>query len=340
MKIYINGSSSISPWQVFNPPENTRIPFMKSDDRLACIEPDYEKILEPSQIRRLSRILKMGMAVSKEALKNANDPLIDAIVAGTGYGYLEDTARFLLKMTNPDDRGMNPTSFIQATSNTISSLVALNIKCNGYNSTFVHSGTSFECAMDDAILLLNSGEAKNILVGGADELTDEVYFFLKRLITARMRTRRKELFQQPEPSYRFGEGCSFFVLSDVSASINPVEINYFKLLYKPDKEDIIKCFIDATGSEKIDLFLLGKNFEKKNDESYAWIDSLLENKNVFNYKSLCGDYPTASSFGLWLATSILSGTRIPEISKVETNSILIYNCFEKNYHSFFTLKKG
>jgi 3-oxoacyl-[acyl-carrier-protein] synthase II len=340
MKIYINGSSSISAWQSLNPPVSFHEPFMRSEDRLSCIEPDYEKILEPSQIRRLSRILKMGMAVSREAIKNANNPEIDAIIAGTGYGYLEDTARFLFKMTNPEDRGMNPTSFIQATSNTISSLIALNLKCNGYNSTFVHSGTSFESAVDDAILLLNEGEAKNILVGGADELTDEVYFFLKRLLTARMRTRRKELFQQPEADFRFGEGCSFFVLSDQPAHDNPVEISHFKLLYKPGKGEVSRYFSEITANQKIDLFLLGKNSEKSNDESYAWVTPLIAGQKCYNYKSLCGDYPTAPSFGLWLATSALSGTGISGISSEGTNSVLIYNCFEKNYHSFFLLKKG
>jgi 3-oxoacyl-[acyl-carrier-protein] synthase II len=340
MKIYINGSASISPWQVISPPVNISEPLRKSEDRFICNEPDYEKILDPSQIRRLSRILKMGMAVSKEALKIAGDPQLDAIVAGTAYGYLEDTLRFLLKMTNPEDRGMNPTSFIQATSNTISSLVALYFKCNGYNSTFVHSGVSFESALDDAILLLNAGQAKNVLVGGADELTDEVYFFLKRLQNARIRSRSKQLHQKPEASYRFGEGCSFFVLSDKPSLKNPVELSEFRLLYKPAKEEVFNYFTEITSAYKPDLFLFGKNFEKKNDESYSWLQPLTLNQNCFNYKSLCGDYPTASSFGLWLGTAIISGTKIPEISAEEVKSILIYNCFEKDYHSFFLLKKG
>jgi hypothetical protein len=112
------------------------------------------------------------------------------------------------------------------------------------------------------------------------------------------------------------------------------------MFYKPDTGEVARYFTEITGNCEIDLFLLGKNFEKRNDESYDWISSLIAGQKCFNYKSLCGDYPTASSFGLWLATSVFTGTKIPGIPTENTNNILIYNCFEKNYHSFFLLKKG
>jgi 3-oxoacyl-[acyl-carrier-protein] synthase II len=340
MKIYINGSSSISAYPVFEPSMVMAEPVNHTGDRLFCIEPDYDKILEPSQIRRLSRILKMGMTTSAAAIKQANNPNIDAIITGTGFGCLEDTIKFLLKMVDPDDRGMNPTSFIQSTYNTVSSLIALNLKNNGYNNTFVHSGFSFESALDDAILLLKTREAKNVLLGGIDELTTEVYELLKRIQVARTRITKKDISLHPSKTYRFGEGSSFFVLSDKPNSSNRVEITDISILYKPEKDQIISNFENYIRNNKIELFLLGKNDEEMNDESYNWIPSLVSNKKCFNYKSLCGDYPTASSFGLWLATSVLSGSgnRMIPIGKID--NILLYNCFERQYHAFICLKRG
>jgi 3-oxoacyl-[acyl-carrier-protein] synthase II len=340
MKIYINGSSSISAWQVFEPSMVLTEPVIHSGDRLICIEPDYDKILEPSQIRRLSRILKMGMATSMSAIKQADNPQIDGIISGTGFGYLEDTARFLFKMIDPDDRSMNPTAFIQSTYNTISSLIALNLKNNAYNNTFVHSGFSFESALDDAILLLNSGEAKNVLVGGIDELTIEVYNLLKRLQNARIKTKKKDLSLKPAKTFLFGEGSSFFVLSDKPRSAGSVEITNFSLLYKPQKDQVISNFENFIRKDSNELFLLGKNDERMNDESYNWISSRINNKKSFNYKTLCGDYPTALSFGLWLATSILSGSGNPMIPIGKIDNILLYNCFERHYHAFICLKRS
>jgi 3-oxoacyl-[acyl-carrier-protein] synthase II len=339
MKIFITGSSSISPYRLPGSSTDPTEPEAVLGDRLYCIEPDYDKILEPSQIRRLSRILKMGMATSAAAVDLANNPQIDAIITGTGYGCLEDTARFLLKMVDPDDRGMNPTSFIQSTYNTVSSLIALSLKNNGYNNTFVHSGFSFESALDDAIMQIRTGEASNVLVGGIDELTNEVYDLLKRLQIARTRTIKKELSLRPALTYRYGEGSNFFVLSDKPLSMSPVEITNFKILYKPEREQLISDFERYTRGGKTELFLFGRNDEEINDKSYNWIASLAGNKKFFNYKSLCGDYPTASSFGLWLANSVLSGSGNLDIPVGKIDNILLYNCFEKHYHAFISLRR-
>jgi 3-oxoacyl-[acyl-carrier-protein] synthase II len=339
MKIYINGSSSISACEVFSSPIVMKEPDIHSGDRLSCIEPDYDKILESNQIRRLSRILKMGMATSSEAIKKANNPLIDAIITGTGYGFLEDTARFLFKMTDPADRGMNPTSFIQSTFNTISSLIALNLKNNGYNNTFTHSGFSFESALDDAIMLLNAGEAKNVLVGGLDELTNEVYDLLKLLQAARIRSTRKDMPLQPSGSNLFGEGSSFFVLSDKPDTPCPVEITSFNILYNPDKDQIRLGYENCRQNNHPDLFLLGTTSSNRDDESYKWILSRIEKEKCINYKRFCGDYPTAFSFGLWFATSVLTGSGSPLVPVGKIDNIMLYNCFERKYHAFLSLRR-
>jgi 3-oxoacyl-[acyl-carrier-protein] synthase II len=338
MKLYINGSSTISPYQatgLLSVTENST----RQDDRLFCIEPDYDKIFDPSQIRRWSRILKMGLATTVETMRQAKNPRIDAIITGTGYGYTEDTVKFLLKMTDPEDRGMNPTSFIQSTYNTISSLIALNLKNEGYNNTFVHSEFSFESALDDAIMLLKSGEAINVLVGGIDELTNTVYELLKRLRKTQIRSKKQNSTGLPSDTLRFGEGSSFFVISEKPDHGSSVEITDFKILYKPDEDQIISLFEEITGNNKIDLFMLGEKVEKSNDESYNWIHSRTSNENCFNYIRLCGDYPTASAFGLWLAAYILSGVENELTSVKNPEGILIYNCSDYKYHSFLSLRR-
>jgi 3-oxoacyl-[acyl-carrier-protein] synthase II len=339
MKIYINGSSAISACQVFQLPAGTPDSVNRTGDRLKCSEPDYDKILGSAQIRRLSRILKMGLATSLEAIKQANSPHLDAIITGTGYGFLEDTARFLFKMTDPNDRGMNPTSFIQSTFNTISSLIALNLRNNGYNNTYTHTGFSFESALDDAIMLIKAGDAQNVLVGGLDELTNEVYDLLKLIQAARIRASRKELTVQSSGIKFFGEGSSFFVLADNPDSLCNVEITGFTILYNPGMDQIISCYKECIRDNNIDLFLLGRNGISMDDESYKWIVNLIGNKNCFDYKELCGDYPTAFSFGMWLATSVLSGSGYQLIPSGKAENVLLYNCFEGKHHAFMSLRK-
>jgi 3-oxoacyl-[acyl-carrier-protein] synthase II len=338
MKIYINGSSAISPYQYLDS-SIVNVFSQQKADRLFCIEPDFDKLLDISQARRWSRILKMGMATSLLAVRQANNPTIDAIITGTGYGYTEDTIRFLLKMTNPEDRSMNPTAFIQSTYNTISSLIALNLKNEGYNNTFVHSGFSFESALDDAIILIKSGEARNVLIGGVDELTDSVYDILKRFRAISLRVSKNDPTSPHTLPYPFGEGSSSFVISEKPDSKFSVEITDFKIFYKPVEGQIVSHFKEKILDNKIDLFLLGEKGEKSNDGSYDWIQSRTSNESCINYKRLCGDYPTASAFGLWLAAYILSGVENKLTSVKNPEGILIYNCSDNLYHSFISLKR-
>src|SRR5689334_20950252 len=76
-------------------------------DEMRCVEPDYAKWLDPKQIRRMSRILKMGATAAFIAMKESGVQKPDAIITGTGYGCLDDTGIFLSKMIENDEQALN-----------------------------------------------------------------------------------------------------------------------------------------------------------------------------------------------------------------------------------------
>ena len=61
---------------------------------MKCIEPDYKTLLDPKLIRRMSRIIRMGVAAALACLQEAGVKEPDAIVTGTAYGCIEDTSLF------------------------------------------------------------------------------------------------------------------------------------------------------------------------------------------------------------------------------------------------------
>ncbi len=334
MSIYIKSAFSISPYKYDG--NNILKEGDRGYERYACTEPDYDKIIDPSVSRRWSRILKMGMATAQGALKEAGNPEIDAIITGTGYGYTEDTIKFLSRMTSPDVRGMNPTAFIQSTYNSISSIIALTLKNQGYNNTFVHSGFSFESVLEDAILLLKSGEAGNVLIGGLDELTDQVFELLQRIEKAHTRSITWANRKDPVEKTGYGEGSSFFVLSDIPECEKPIELSEFRTFYSPSENVLSDYFNEVSEREKPGLILTGESSFFSNKLSYSWLNDKSVQRKL-RYKDLCGEYPTASGFGLWLAVKLLSDEN--NTDHLKTNSIVIYNCFAKRYHSFISLKK-
>src|SRR5664279_1036825 len=182
MEAYIDGRSAISPQNTFsgeNSFENVReyenAHFMK------CIEPQYNAFIDPMASRRMSRIMKMGMASALKCLDEAGIRIPDAVITGTGLGCIEDTEKFLGALLTNEEKLLNPTPFIQSTHNTIAASIAILLKCYGYNNTFSHRGFSFESALLDGLMLLDEGSVSNVLVGGVDELTANFFTITNRL---------------------------------------------------------------------------------------------------------------------------------------------------------------
>jgi 3-oxoacyl-(acyl-carrier-protein) synthase len=348
MKTYIRSSSCISPQKTFGN-NNFLIDIVEyTGTRLMAIEPDYKEFIDPKQIRRMSHVIKMGVAVAKDCLKKANIEMPGAIITGTAFGCLEDTVAFLTRMVEQNEELLPPTAFIQSTHNTVAAQIALMLKCHGYNNTFVHKGISFESALFDAIILLREQEADNILVGGTEEMVDTSFKVLTRLgLYKRWPASNLSLLSTESKGTMGGEGAVFFLLTDKTSENNLAELTSIKTVYNPkDIEGSITTFLreNSLNPEDIDLVITGKNGDLRNDATYKLLSSsLFKNTGLANYKHLCGEYPTSSSFALWLAANVIKGEIVPDIiterksKNAAPKKVLIYNHYLQKYHSLMLL---
>ena len=177
-RIYIRSAAQISvqkplceDWMT--EPVPCSVPYLRSQD------PDFKHFLNPMQARRMGLILKRAIAVSLTALKDAGIECPDAIFTGTGLGCMENTENFLSAMCRDGEEMLPPTYFMMSTHNTISSAVAILLRCHGYNCTYSQKDISFESALLDAYLQLQTGRTSNALVGAHDETTPATYELLK-----------------------------------------------------------------------------------------------------------------------------------------------------------------
>lgn len=174
------------------------INFAASDGTLTT---DIKELIPDAALRRrMSRIVKMGVSVGMECVRHVGAGQIDAIITATGFGCLDDSEKFLRTLIENDESLLNPTPFIQSTFNTVGGQIGLLLKNHGYNMTYTHRGRSFESALLDAILLIQSGEAHCVLLGGFDNNTPSQLKIMERMGLWRHATA--------------GEGAYFFVLSD------------------------------------------------------------------------------------------------------------------------------
>ena len=347
MKIYIRSSACISPQKTFGNSNLLTEAVEYTKIRLRAIDPDYTAFIDPKLIRRMSHIIKMGVAAAQECLNRGNIEMPGAIITGTAYGCLEDTASFLTRIIELHEELLPPTAFIQSTHNTVAAQIALMLKCHQYNNTFVHKGISFESALLDAIMLLKENEADNILVGGTDEITDASFTILSRLgLYKRWPVSNLSLFTTSSKGTIGGEGAVFFLLTDKPSADNLAELSGVKAFYKPnDAAEIEQKIISflamhALQIDDIDLVITGKNGDLKNDEIYRQLSlSLFNNTALANYKHLCGEYPTSAAFALWLASNMIKKEEVPlvvierSVKNANPQKVLIYNHYLNKYHS-------
>lgn len=309
-KVYINAAAAISPNGV---KDNSGV--------LYAIEPDYKDIITNANLRRrMSHIVKMGVACGLLCLQKNNNILVDAIITATGLGCLADTEKFLNSIIENDERLLNPTAFTQSTFNVIGAQIALLTSNHAYNNTYVHRGLSFESALLDAMMRINEGD-QNVLVGAIDEATPTLHSIMQKMGLL--------------SNVTIGEGAQFFVLSNKGSS--NVELKGIKTFTgKQNFEEIaqrIKSFLSEsdTNATAIDCLITGDTGNMAQDKIYLDVQSLFQTAIKKRFKATCGEYPTASSYAFYLATDYLRNN-----TKNKQN-VLIYNCYNRINHSLILL---
>ncbi len=350
MKAYINSLCSISPCQVSAEGFHITAPATYEKEYLTCLEPDYKEIINPNLIRRMGRVIKMGVAASMKCLKDIGLENPDAIITGTSLGCIEDTEKFLNQIVINKEQFLAPTSFIQSTHNTIAGQIALLLKCNAYNYAYVHRNFSFENALLDTLMMLEEQPEHKILLGGVDEITKVSYDIMQRLgIYKSAMGLTPAVYHNPTEESIAGEGSAFFVVSNQSenafASVNGVKI-FSKPADAAETKKHIHDFITTQGLTlaEIDAVIMGYSGDINSDGVYDEVSvSLFEHNNILYYKHICGEYFTSSSFAMWAAANILKHQRVPEAMKYRLiadkplKNVLIYNQYKNSEHSLIHL---
>ncbi len=288
-KVFINSSVCISFQDSFLK-ENSTESLRPIGDDAALHHPDYKAFVSPAQIRRMSNVLKMGVATGVEALRRAGDAEADAIIVGTGLGCIQDTLKFVGAMYGSSEGTQSPTAFIQSTHNSIAGQLALLLGNRNYNMTHTQGNLSLAYALLDARLLLAEDDAQQVLVGAIDEMTvDE-----KAMITA-----LAEKFHHTLPV--LGEGSAFFHVSTEPKAQTVAQVGRIEMVHDGQHDRLKELFIDA------DLILTNSS------------NALGVAPNVC-YTDLCGEYFTAQGFGMWLAIEYIN-------ARPELNHVAVHHAF-------------
>jgi 3-oxoacyl-[acyl-carrier-protein] synthase II len=303
MKVYIRSTGNISPQHSLDTDAFFHLQETTSNNFFKSMEPDYSTFVDNKMIRRMSRIVKMGVAASITCLRDADIKNPAAILTATAYGCLEDSSAFLRRMIEFDEKMLSPTAFIQSTHNTVGAQIALLLKCHHYNNTIVHRAFSFENALTESILLLEEGIAP-VLVGAVDEITDDRHTILSRF----------GLYKKDSGNIA-GEGAAFFLLDKEKGKNYQAVLKDVQTVCKKGhvQDDIVKFLKSSEiSADQLGLILHSNTgYEKMEGRDDQILKTLFPGIPSFPFKSLCGNFPTASGFALWFASLLLKEQKKP-----------------------------
>lgn len=344
--LYIHQSNCISPQRTFAP--------VNIGELLPPVNNQY-RVIEPgnlpvpgNMLRRVGRGVRMSILAALPLLNDNAKP--QAIIVGTANAGMQESGKFLDQIIEYDEDTLSPASFVQSTSNSIASQISMMTGLHCYANTHVHGGLAFENAILDAAMMAKEHPGKAILLGGIDEITDYNYAIDKLAGWYKEHTINPTDFYTPTAGTIAGEGAAFFNVSSTAAGAK-ARLTAIEMLNTTD-ESLVERRLTALiqkhlSGNRPSLLLSGENGDVRSLKFYETCEKAIgEDVPTARFKHLCGEYPTASAFTLWLATALISGETVAPshlmkrgILTTKPARILIYNCYKNYQHSFMLLEK-
>lgn len=337
--MYFHKSSCISP-------QGGLETLQKSvDNWLVAKEPSYENIPR-GVLRRMGKAVRIGVGAALPLLKEEEN--LGGIILGTANGGMEDCIRFLNQIIEYDEGNLTPTNFVQSTTNAIAGQIGLMAKSTAYNTTHVHRGLAFENALLDASFISGENPEQRILIGGVDEISTYNYnidflagWYKKEELV------NTELYETKTEGSLAGEGSAMFVVSQ-NAKNAVMKLEALRTIHTSEPSDIREIVEDLGSKYNITAILSGENGDTRISPFYENVENSLPNASVWRYKHLSGEYPTSTSFALWLAMKAFEDHELSPLIDMKRgditlpekeNCVLIYNSYHGNQHGFMVIKK-
>ncbi|MDR1878567.1 MAG: beta-ketoacyl synthase chain length factor [Bacteroidales bacterium] len=350
MHIYLYSAGHISNQNPLSDEWFTE-PIIYNKRYTRSLEPDFSAYIPPALSRRMGKALKRALVTALHVVRQTGIDKPDAIITGTGLGCVENTEKFLTAMLDNNEQLLPPTCFMQSTHNTISSQIAVYLKCNTYNSTYSHRGTSFDSALFDACMQFELGEISTALVGGHDELTPDYFRLLDKISYWKEGEISEKILREGNTEGSFAGECSVsFMLGNKSRRDALCEIKNVELLYNPSERQLSQAIQDILQSNRlrlqdIDMMLAGINGDKDNDSIYKDLHTaFFPDKPLLWYKHIFGEAYTTSGLGLYVAATILQKASLPRhlvynvgAKTSRFNNILLCNHFRNKDYSLILL---
>lgn len=317
----------------------TTRPEPPTDRHFFAIEPTYP-FIPAATLRRMGKLVRMGLGSAMPLLQNH---IPSAIIIATANAGKNDCVNFLNQIIEFDEGMLTPLHFVQSTPNSLAGHIGLLTTNRSYNITHVHLGHAFENALLDTQMFLEEQPGSHVLLGGADDLNSyhELYELKSGWVKQDFHP-GDDFLNSNTPGSVHGEAAAMFMVSDNSKNAI-LKIKAIEIWDGPGLDELTlrinRFFSEQKVTQKTTVLFSGENGDNRLNPYYHIVDGIFEESAVFRYKLACGEFPTATSFALWLAGETYSQKKwpLPLLKKgapsASMQNILIYNTYKGIEHS-------
>ncbi|MGZ2369676.1 beta-ketoacyl synthase chain length factor [Ancylomarina sp. YFZ004] len=348
MAIYIKASSMVSAQETLQATSWPKTTVSAENSSLQIIPPAYKDFIPAAKLRRMNRLVKFSLVSAFDCMSQVEGLSLDAIITTTGLGCIDDTGVFLKQMHENGEKLMNPTAFIRSTHNAVGGQLALLKNLRIPNLTYTQKEVSFEAGLIDAIMMLEEGDAKNVLLGGFDEHTPLSLDLWKQMgCLSESVLDKSTLMQSQNKGIVLGEGAGFVVLSSEEEASNCSQLIDVEIhrSVSTDLNCLVQAFLAKQGlsCQDIDLLVLGLDGTAHTKDLAQLMRSDFEAATVAGFKHLSGCFDTDTSFALWMAHRAILNAGIGEEACLQGekdrafNKVLIVNASQANSYSFIVV---
>ncbi len=345
MSMFIRDLTCISPQPTFENDFFDGGPIQLEGTEYQAIEPSYQGMIPNGILRRMGKSNRLATGAAMPLLSKYRT---NGIIIGTTDGGMNDCHKFLNQIIQYEEGTLTPTGFVQGSPNSAAGGLALMNTNDGYNITHSNKGLSFENCLMDAMMLLEEGEAKQLLVGAVEEISPAQ---LRMEVLAGFCKSQADLvdsfFDSNTPGSVAGEGAAMFVVDQLKEDslAEIVDVAMISNASETEVNGVFHSMLNRNGLAKsqIDAVVIGLSGDSKTDPLYHAFLTQLPDSAVFTFKNLFGESPSASAFATWIGAHILSGKKVPAsaVMRPATKAIktlLIYNHFQGSQHGFVLLR--
>lgn len=313
-------------------------------------EPKYGNSIPKNILRRMGKVCRMGSRTALQTIEESKTGF-DAVIVGSGYGDMSQCYRFLEQVIAYDEGSLTPTNFVNASPNILAGTIALGQQNRGYNSTHFQKGTAFYNSLFDALIQMEFGTNNNIIVGGADEISDYYYRIQNLIKPFRTETPTIEsYYNAKEVGFIPGETSVFFGLSKEKQEESVCKISQMDTRFELDEADFtnwVQEFIEngPISLDQIDTIITGENGCSDDRQFYSLFQNEFDEVNNYRFKHFVGESPNAIGFAIWLACFDVEFGKLPshfvhKRVKEESKYYLLYNHYSSSYHQLVLVEKA